>query len=516
MKYTVVSSAEFTYPDIWDYESSADKADIFAARGGFATCQILVDDMKSDALPVTFSELPAGVTPEIYSLLAIPVEANPGLQEDRITTHYPERKAPFDVYDCLCTYDGTVNLTDGRGGIYLAFRVDKDAPAGIYDLTVTVGDCAVPVRLQVYSAVLPDETLNLVQGFAEGKLCQWHNLEPKSEEFYEMEHRYLKLLRRMHQNMLYSHGVSYKKVAENQFEFDFSKFIEYTERCKKAGFKIFKAPAIGWRKDHAESTIYLFGDIPAMTYEGYCFLTQYLPQLREVLREHGFLEGAIMSVADEPNDKNATEYRALCGLIHRIAPEIRLGDAVSYGNIHGALDVWVPLNSHYDMHKEKWESFRAAGGELWHYVCCGPRNYGYINRFMDYPLLSTRYLHWGNYCHNLTGYLHWAVNCYQPGQNPFENNCPVHHNAGDTIVLPAGDSHIIYPGTDGPWMSIRMEAQRESAEEYELLRKLAETNKPLADEICHAVFRSFCDVEYNIAKFEANRRRLIEAVSALN
>ena len=157
-----------------------------------------------------------------------------------------------------------------------------------------------------------------------------------------------------------------------------------------------------------------------------------------------------MSVADEPNDKNATEYRALCGLIHRIAPEIRLGDAVSYGNIHGALDVWVPLNSHYDMHKEAWESFRAAGGELWHYVCCGPRNYGYINRFMDYPLLSTRYLHWGNYCHNLTGYLHWAVNCYQPGQDPFKNNCPVHHNAGDTIVLPAGDSHIIYPGTDGP------------------------------------------------------------------
>ncbi len=516
MKYTVVSSAEFTYPDIWQYESSSDKADIFAARGGFATCQILVGDMASPELPVTFSALPDGVTPEIYSLLAVPVEANPAIREEGRGPHYPEREAPYDIYDCLRTYDGTVELTDGCGGIYLAFRIEKDAPAGIYPLTVTVGDCAVPVTLQVYSAVLPEETLDIVQGFAAGKLCEWHHVEPQSEEFYELEQRYLKMLRRMHQNMLYSRGVTYKKVGENKFEFDFSKFIEYTERCKKAGFKKFKAPAIGWRKDKAESTIYLFGDIPAMTYEGYCFLTQYLPQLREVLRERGFLEGAIMSVADEPNANNATEFRALCGLIHRIAPEIRLGDAVSYGNIHGALDVWIPLNSQYDIHQEAWESFRAAGGELWHYVCCGPRSPGYINRFMDYPLLATRYLHWGNYRHNLSGYLHWAVNCYQPGQDPFKNNCPLHTNAGESIILPAGDSHIIYPGTDGPWMSIRLEAQRESAEEYELLRKLAESNKPLADEICETVFRSFRDVEYTIAKFEANRRRLIEAVSALD
>ena len=43
----------------------------------------------------------------------------------------------------------------------------------------------------------------------------------------------------------------------------------------------------------------------------------------------------------------------------------------------------------------------------------------------------------------------------------------------------------------------------------------AETNKSLTDEICETAFRSFCDVEHNIAAFEANRRRLIEAVSAL-
>ena len=51
--------------------------------------------------------------------------------------------------------------------------------------------------------------------------------------------------------------------------------------------------------------------------------------------------------------------------------------------------------------------------------------------------------------------------------------------------------------------------------QYELLRIPAETNKSLTHEICETILRSFCDVEYNIAAFEAKRRRLIEAVGAL-
>ena len=61
--------------------------------------------------------------------------------------------------------------------------------------------------------------------------------------------------------------------------------------------------------------------------------------------------------------------------------------------------------------------------------------------------------------------------CYQPGQDPFKENCPEHHNADAICHLPAGDTHIIYPSDSGPWMSIRLENHRESAEEYEMLKK---------------------------------------------
>lgn len=221
----------------------------------------------------------------------------------------------------------------------------------------------------------------------------------------------------------------------------------------------------------------------------------------------------LLAIESEKEWRSTTEFRALCGLIHKIVPEFRLCDAMSWGDLHGALDVWVPLNAEYDRHQEEIETFREDGAEICHYVCCVPREYGYINRFMDYPLLSTRYLHWGNYRFNLTGFLHWAANIYQPGQDPFELNCPEHHNAYSVGYLPAGDTHILYPGTDGPWLSMRLEAEREGAEEYEFLTVLAKKNKPLADEICETVFRSFRDVEYDVKAFEKVRRRLLSAVS---
>ena len=336
---------------------------------------------------------------------------------------------------------------------------------------------------------------------------------PATEEYAELDRKYLASLRRLHQNMMYVRGVKAEETAPNQWTFDFSEMIKMIETYQAAGMKYFNLPSVAWRKSWRESTILLQGRIPSMSYEGYCYLTQYLPALKAVLDEHGWTKNCVMGVADEPNAANATEFRALCGLIHKIVPEIRLCDAMSYGNLHGALDVWVPLNSEYDKHRAEIESFRGQGAEIWHYVCCVPREHLYINRFMDYPLLATRYLHWGNYKYDLTGYLHWASNCYQPGQDPFEQNCPEHHNTDNVCFLPAGDTHILYPGDNEPWLSMRFEAQRESAEEYELLKLLAQKDKHLADSICQSVFRSFCDVEYDVGAFTAARKKLLRALS---
>ena len=83
-------------------------------------------------------------------------------------------------------------------------------------------------------------------------------------------------------------------------------------------------------------------------------------------------------------------------------------------------------------------------------------------------------------------------------------------NAGSESILPPGDDKLLYPGKDlAPYISMRLENHRESAEEYAMLTVIAKSDPALADEICESVFRSFHEVEYDCDKFEAARRRLI-------
>ena len=72
MEYSVVSSAEFTYPDRFQYASSSGSMDVFAARGGYACCQLLLRGLEKPHIEVGFGSLPEGVTPEIWRSNNIP------------------------------------------------------------------------------------------------------------------------------------------------------------------------------------------------------------------------------------------------------------------------------------------------------------------------------------------------------------------------------------------------------------------------------------------------------------
>jgi len=558
MKYIVVDSAEFTYPDQMEYLSSSDCVVVDAPRGSYATFQILLsglyaDFCKENWLPESIYNDPAlleqarigfprksnvsvktdlAFTVEWYSLVPVTIEKNPFPSPEHFRPHFPERIAPYRVYDCLRPFDGTldVGVGDGRdsetgiGGFYGAIQVPKDAVPGKYSdfINITVGEetISIPLVLNIYKAILPEETLTVIQHHDEKTVAKYHNVEYGSEEYQALDAAYIKALRRMRQNMMAIGGVQTTEVEENKYEFDFSVMEETMRRRLSQGMKCFDGPTIGCRESWKKSTINISPAIAdksmrAMSYEAYLFLSQYLTALNEMLERNGWIDRFVMEVQDEPNAENATEFRALCGLIRKFAPEIRLMDAVNYVEIFGALDILVPLNMEYDKYQAEIETLRNCGGEIWHYVCCGPRQESYINRFIDYALLATRYLFWGNYRYNLSGYLHWAVARYQSGQDPFRLNCPEHRSADNVNILPSGDTHVLYPGEDGPWMSIRAEAQREGIEEYEMLCELAKTDKVKADELCAKVFRSFCDVEYDIKVFRTVRKELLVALSEL-
>ena len=507
MRYTCVDTAEFLYPDITEYQSGTDRVRLLTPRGSFACAQILLSDISAKTLNIRFE----GVQPEVYEMVPIFVEENHLLDESTSHPHIPERVAPYYVYDCLKPVKDTVAVGEnGVLAIYFSEKIPHDAEIGVRYGKIIIDNLEIPIEIEVSSVLVPDESLIMIQGYNRDSVCKYHGVEDGTDEFSELDTKYLKMLRRMRQNMLYCPEPDVEELGNNQYKISFDRMESFIDKAMALGFERFNF-GLGFRRNWSESTILVNG-MESMSFECYCYLAQMLPALEIFLKEKGILDKFYLGVADEPNEANATEHRTLSGLIRKFAPSIKLMDAMHFGPVHGSVDIWILLSAEYQQYKDVIDTYSKYGDEVWFYDCNNPRGGKTINRFLDYALLATRYHFWASYRYGLNGYLHWAVNCYQPGQNPFTQSCPEHRNADFVCHLPPGDTHVIYPGENEPWMSVRLEAYRASAEEYELLKALSKIDKEKADEICHSVCREFDDVEYDPLAFREARNTLIKAL----
>ena len=545
MQYTVVSANEWLYPDVCEYRTGDCRAALSAPRKSYACCQILLRGLPEGASIQAEVRGLAGLVPEWYELLAIPVERTPGFdrpedddshplseqaakakREPHIPagSPHPTRLAPFTVYDCCKPLGERLQVCGGAAALYLAVPVPEDAEPGDYtgELLLRAADqeLAIPASLRIHRAVVPEETLKITNWFSIANMASRHGLEPDSQAHWDMIEKYGRMMRRCRQNMFSVGGPEPILQEDGSYRFDTRRMERFCRLfLDKLGFTYAEGPSVAGRNGYVNK-VFLCGpkaDIPALSHAGYIYLRDYLKALRSMLEKNGWMERFYMHVVDEPHDGCAEGYRALAALVRKFFPKTPIMEAVAYTNLEGAVDVWVPLNAAYQANRAFYDEMKADGeNEVWHYVCCGPRGNGFVNRFMDYPLLSSRYLFWGNFAYDLKGYLHWGLNQYELAQDPFVCSAPPHIAgfAPDTI-LPPGDTHMVYPGSDGPWMSMRLEAQRAGAEDYELFRKLAQADAAKAHALCAKGFTAFDRVQYDPAAFDAIREELLEAVSRL-
>jgi len=179
-------------------------------------------------------------------------------------------------------------------------------------------------------------------------------------------------------------------------------------------------------------------------------------------------------------------------------------------SIVGAVDVWCPQAQEYQKHRRWFAQQQAAGDRVWFYTCCFPGG-PWLNRLLDMELLRPALFGWAAALYGLEGYLHWGLNHYKSSQDPFQQSVVEH---GANTYLPAGDTHIVYPGPGGPWSSVRLEAQREGCEDYELLIKLQKQNREAAQTIVHKVIRGFDRYTKDPGTFRAARKAMLEALGS--
>jgi hypothetical protein len=445
------------------------------------------------------------------------------------------RAAPCEIPDPLLEAS-EIELPAGRTQpIWLTVFVPRDAPPGMYEGQFAVGNDGtsqtIAVSLQVFPFVLPNERhLWVTNWFDPARIARFHKVEPWSEQHWSLLERYGANMAAHRQNVVLTplSLIRVMQEADGRLAFDYAQFDRWVRLFEKVGacerIEIGHMARFGTGKWDSKEIV--LNTITATDAGGKKValppekgLAPLLTDLERHLNERGWLDKAVIHVADEPSLHNLESWRKASEFVHRAAPGLRRIDAIETRDFGGYLEIWVPKLNYLPGWLDDFRAAQRAGNEIWFYTCLHPQGY-FPNRLLDYPLIGTRILHWLNWRYRLDGYLHWGWNSWP--DDPFK--------APDDR-LPPGDRFIVYPGKEGPLDSIRWEMMREGVQDYEEFRFLAEKTKQVierlgdaavgidprqrSDEICRRVITSFSDYEKDPAAFRAARRLLLDEIAAI-
>jgi hypothetical protein len=252
-----------------------------------------------------------------------------------------------------------------------------------------------------------------------------------------------------------------------------------------------------------------FDNLPISDLKAQAFLKDFIPALDKHLKEKGWDKIYMQHIADEPIEENIKSYKEIARFVKKLAPDFKLIDACHSKNLSEMLDIWVPQLNFMNESYEFYNNQNKKGKEAWFYTCLNPKG-EYVNRFIELPLLKTRYMHWVNFKYNIPGYLHWGLNYWNEG-DPFGEQTGIQYEGGN--ILPGGDSWIIYPKDGKLFSSIRYDAMRDGLVDYELFKMLEKKDPVKAKEIIDQVIYAFDKYDNNIEAFRRHRRYLMELLS---
>jgi len=498
-------------------------AEFDVPSNGVADVNVLIDGLDP-GLPVEVSAKGADGD-EWYRLRAVTVPRNTGrngfLERTGQVNPYVTRRAPFSVYDVLEPLSSR-RIAAPRQIEALRLRYRCEAlGAGDHRISLTVrqGDKTLTreVRLRVHAASLPPvgrtsfkytNWLNLNNMASRHGVAQW------SEGHWQMIERYVRCVATARQNMLLvPSSVIFEKDGQGAVGFARARFERLLAICDRAGIWYLEGPHLaGFTAGWSSPTFHpLFSTNLTTSVRGQAELRHLAGIVRQVVETYGLSSRWYQHVADEPSHHNAGEYVKTAETVRSCLPGVRITDAVEKPGFESVVDVPCPK---VDMYERRRADFATAREKPWCYTCCVPGG-KWMNRLMDGELLKPTLLSWVCTITGVDGFLHWGGNQYQKGQDPFRDPFPsTWKGSNDGNSLPPGDTHVIYPGGDGPWMSARLEATRAGMEDADLLLKLRASDPARAEALVRRIARGFCDYSPDILLYRQLRRELLDALDA--
>jgi len=506
------------YPD-GDLDRGAAELILAAPRGAPAGVHVLVSGLPAGAELAWRCE---GV--QAYRLVDVPVEQNTGIDGRTEAWRKKEnphviRRAPFRVFEVLEPIEGRVAASED-GVLALRFEVDVAAEAEpgsrVLPIELRCGEWrqALVWRLDVLPATVPPPSAaspGFTNWFSPAIIASRHGLELWSEPFWTMLGRYADLMARGRQNTFWIRwGDFASKSADGELVVDRARLERYVKLFLDRGFTRVEGGHVANRHGGDWSSprldLVVTGSDTSSD-EGRAELATLLGSVKLELPEGVTY---LQHLTDEPTDANAASYLALAEEVRRLLPGVRIFEATMSLKLVGAVDCWCPQVQEYQKHRAFFDERKKAGDDVWVYTCLVPGG-PWLNRLLDQERLRPVYLGWSLVHYDLDGFLHWGFNHYRSGVDPFEQSV-VPHGKGPPNFLPAGDSHVAWPGEDGPLSGLRFEAHRIGLEDAELLARLKARDPERAAAIVARVFRAYDDWEKDVATYRAARRELLEAV----
>jgi hypothetical protein len=523
----IVDPLEPIYPDRNDEESLDRRWRTATPLGALTDAHILFRSPVGTDFEIE-ARLNGDLIPlqRLYKLIDVPVEENTGIDSrteqflNKINP-YVIRRAPFRVFEVISPVSSSTFTSQTP---YSAFRLQLDAgylkSPGNYKVSIVVKTDEKKYKgiwsFRVIKAQQPDPGLSnffYTNWFNLRRMEENHQVDRWTEAWFAMLDKYAALMAHGRQNSItIPHELL--RYEEGEFLLDEDKMYRFIKVFQNHDFRYFEAPHLLNRGEEDD-----WGD-PELkvaltkrryyTENGRADIEKIMLLVKAFTDNYELNANWLQHIADEPTAVNAQCYKDVSAQIKRIYPEVKIMEATNARDqLSGSIDIWCPIIDDFQENESFFRSREELGERVLVYTCLVPGG-PWLNRTLDMERVRQVYFGWGAARFNTGGYLHWGLNQYYA--DPYEQSVIKHPSpvASDNNFLPAGDTHIIYPGKYGPLSSVRFEAHRLGIEDYDLLQLLKESQYTKYESLVNSVFRSYTDYSKDTRRYRKTRKKLLK------
>lgn len=527
----IVDPLEALYPDSNDLSAYTRRFEAAYPSGTVADVHLVLPTRSGETFSVSARFKGRLLPLKVWSsLVDVPVEQNTGLDSrtERFKgNHNPHviRRAPFRVYEAIRPLDDArqtarnaftalrLSIPDsllggpGRKEVEITVETSKGKEKAVF----------IPTVYGSRPPALSDSRFFYTNWFSLRDIETRYRVERWTDEWFSVLDRFASLMAYGRQNAILIPGELFS-IRDGAIQMDADRMRRYVDLFRRHGFRYFESPHIldrGKEDDWGDPVLKVsLTGARFDSEEGRRQVDTIAGLIRDFTRDNRLVGGQwLQHISDEPTDVQAACYRDVVKRFKSVFPEAVIMEATNArDSLSGAVDFWCPLINDFQENESFFRGREKNGEKVIVYTCLIPGG-PWLNRLLDHERIRQVHFGWGAARYGTSGFLHWGLNQYNV--NPWEQSVVKHPSpaAGSDNFLPAGDTHVVYPGETGPLSSTRFEAHRMGIEDFELLEVLRQRDPKRMDALVSRLFRTYTDYETSLAAYRSVRRELLEGLA---